>query len=141
MATAQDTETVAFSSLLQAAKQEDDPDIMFQVGLAYFSGEWGAPKDVDAAKRWLRLAAARDHSRAQASLGRIVYDEMEHLRTLALVQDYQAMAEAHKWLARASEHGELDATETLIPLYVTKGDLAAAIRTTALWVRRKIWTY
>lgn len=125
--------------MLRAAETRADPDVMHQVGMAYSSGEAGAPKDTAAAKLWLREAATRGHSRAQASLGRIVYDEMEALRALAQVQDYQAMAEAQKWLTRASKQGELDATETLILLSVTKGDLAAALRLSALWLRRKLW--
>ena len=86
-----------------------------------------------AAKQWLRLSAEMGHARAQYILGKLAYDEMEALRSLAQAHDYQAAAEAHKWLSRASEQGMRDATRTLIPLYVTKGDLASACRTMMVW--------
>ena len=122
--------------MLAAAEARDDPEAMYAVGVAYLTGEEGATKDKKAAKAWLLSSAELGHPRAQATLGRLAYDEMEALRALAQAHDYQAAAEAHKWLTRASEQGEADATRTLIPLYITKGDLAAALRMTALWVRR-----
>ena len=119
-----------------------DPEIMYRVGMAYFrGGDDGAPiKDANAAKDFLRTSAEMGHPRAQAALGQIYYDEMEALRSLAQAHDYQAAAEAYKWLSRASEQGELDATRTLIPLYITKGDLAAALRTLAVRVRQSLFS-
>ena len=78
------------------------------------------------------------HARAQATIGRIVYDEMEAIRALAQAHDYQAAAEAEKWLTRASEQGEVDATRTLVPLYIAKGDLAAALRHAGLAAIRTV---
>ena len=127
--------------VVEAMEEPSDPEAMYREGMAFFSGESGAPKDTAAAKGLLRRAASMGHSRAQATIGRIVYDEMEALRALAQAHDYQAAAEAHKWLTRASEQGERDATRTLIPLYITKGDLAAAIRMTVLWMRPVSYTH
>ena len=129
---------VLWNAVLEKAERRDDPNAMFQVGCAYLHGKGQVPKDEVAAKAWLREAAERGHAQAQTTIGRIVYDEMEALRKLAPVQDYQALAEAHKWLTRASEQGEIDATRTLIPLYVAKGDLAGACRATALLIRRRL---
>jgi TPR repeat protein len=111
---------------------------MLRRGLAHLHGADGATKDAKAAKAWLLESAELGHPRAQATLGRMAYDEMEALRSLAQAQDYQALAEAHKWLTRASAQGQLDATRTLIPLFVVKGDLAAAIRSTFVWMRQRL---
>ena len=103
-------------------------------------GDDGAPsKDATAAKDYLQAAAELGHPRAQAALGNIYYDEMEALRSLAQAHDYQAAAAAHKWLSRASEQGELSATRTLVPLYITKGRLDLALRTFAVRVRQSLW--
>ena len=115
---------------------------MYRVGMAYFRGgdDDGAPsKDATAAKDYLQAAAELGHPRAQAALGNIYYDEMEALRSLAQAHDYQAAAAAHKWLSRASEQGELSATRTLVPLYITKGRLDLALRTFAVRVRQSLW--
>ena len=131
----------AWPSLLEAAQKRDCPETMYRVGMAYFrGGDDGAPsKDATAAKDYLQAAAELGHPRAQAALGNIYYDEMEALRSLAQAHDYQAAAAAHKWLSRASEQGELSATRTLVPLYITKGRLDLALRTFAVRVRQSLW--
>uniref|UniRef100_A0A6T8CUA8 Sel1 repeat family protein n=1 Tax=Prymnesium polylepis TaxID=72548 RepID=A0A6T8CUA8_9EUKA len=114
---------------LQSAEQRSDADAVYFVGRALLLGEDGAPaKDARAGKAWLRTAAEMGHAPAQATLGRAVYEEMEALREQAHVHDYQAAAEAERWLTRAYEQGERDAARTLVPLYVARGDLAAALR-------------
>ena len=70
-------------------------------------------------------------------LGRQYYDELERLRSQANVNDYQAAASALRWLKLASEQGEADATRTLIPLFIAKGDLPGAIFAAAAWVRQR----
>ena len=131
----------AWPSLLEAAQKRNCPETMYRVGMAYFrGGDDGAPsKDATAAKDYLQAAAELGHPRAQAALGNIYYDEMEALRSLAQAHDYQAAAAAHKWLTRASEQGELSATRTLVPLYITKGRLDLALRTFAVRVRQSLW--
>ena len=131
----------AWPSLLEAAQKRTCPETMYRVGMAYFrGGDDGAPsKDATAAKDYLQAAAELGHPRAQAALGNIYYDEMEALRSLAQAHDYQAAAAAHKWLSRASEQGELSATRTLVPLYITKGRLDLALRTFAVRVRQSLW--
>ena len=105
---------------LQSAEQRFDADAVYFVGRALLLGEDGAPaKDTRAGKAWLREAAEMGHARAQATLGRAVYEEMEALREKAHVHDYQAAAEAERWLTRAYEQGERDAARTLVPLYAT----------------------
>ena len=79
-------------------------------------------------KAQLGSADARQEAARQATLGRIAYDEMEHLRAQAHVQDYQAAAEAERWLRQASEQGVADATRTLIPFYIAVGQLGKAGR-------------
>lgn len=111
---------------------------MFRAGVALHEGEDGAQRDVKAAKDWLRASAELDHPQAQAMYGRIIYDEMEALRSLAQAHDYQAAAEAYKWLKRASDQGQLDATRTLVPLYITRGDLAGALRALTVQVRQSL---
>lgn len=129
----------SWNTLLNEAQNRTNPDAMFRVGSAYLLEEGGpVPKDEHAAKAWLREAAELGHPRAQATIGRIVYDEMEALRDLGNVQDYQALAEAHKWLTRASDQGQVDATRTLVPLYVAKGDLAGACRAATLLIWRRL---
>ena len=123
----------SFRSMLKAAESREDPDVMYRLGVALSAGE-GA--DARAGKAWLKEAAELGHARAQATLGRIVYDEMEALRQQAHAHDYQASAEAERWLKQASEQGELDATRTLIPLYIARGDLLSACRMSAAWLRR-----
>ena len=108
--------------------------MMYRGGVAYVLGEGSAPHDVRTGKGWLRKAAELGHPRAQATLGRLVYDEMEALREQAHAQDYQAAAEAERWLTRASDQGQLDATRALVPLYVTRGDLAAACGSLVTWL-------
>ena len=131
--------TAAWKDEILAAEQREDSEAMFNVGMAYHRGDDGAPKqDVTEAKKWLQRSAESGHPRAQAVLGRIVYDEMEALRNLAQAHDYQACAEAQKWLTRASQQGEASATRTLIPLYITKGDLATALQTLATWLRQSL---
>jgi TPR repeat protein len=112
-------------------------DSIYEAGVARLHIADGKPADKAAAKALLKEAATMGHPRAQATLGRLEYEEMEALRAISQVHDYQAAAEAHKWLRQASEQGELDATRTLIPLYVTRGDLAAAGRTcfVLMWMR------
>ena len=123
-----------WASMLKTAEQREDPAAMYLVGMAYLREPKGAPSG----KAWLREAAEMGHSRAQAELGRIVYDEMEALRAKAHVQDYQAAAEAERWLRRASDQGEADASRTLIPLCVTRGDLFGACQMALLWLRRRL---
>ena len=131
-------DATAWSHTLQVAEQKTDPDAMYRAGLAFSRGEGGPSKDVKAAKAWLREAAEMGHPRAQSKLGCILYDEMEELRSLSQVMDYQAADEAQKWLMRAHVQGDIDATRRLIPLYVTRANLGAAILTMAAWVRRRL---
>ena len=131
----------AWQRLRAAAEEPSNAEAKYSAGLASHAGDWdgaAVPQDAHSAKQWLRESAELGHARAQAALGRIVYDEMEALRSLAQAHDYQAAAEAERWLTRASEQGELDATRTLIPLYITKGDLASALRMTAMWLQRSV---
>ncbi len=107
---------------------------MFEVGAAYYLGR-GAAQDTDVGKVWLQKAAEAGHARAQCMLGRIAYDEMEALRKLSQAHDYQAAAEAERWLTQASAQGEMVATRCLISLYVTKGDLLAACKCAGVWIR------
>ena len=118
------------------AEQRSDPALMYRVGMAHILGEDGATKDAALGKAMLQEAAELGHPRAQATLGSMAYNEMEALRTQAHVHDYQAAAEAERWLKRAAEQGEIDATRTLIPLYVARGNLPAALSTFAMWMRR-----
>lgn len=112
-----------------------NPDELYRAGMQHLAND-----DIAAAKALLRRSAEQGHAKAQATIGRIVYDEMEALRRISQAHDYQAASEAHKWLQRASEQGEREATRTLIPLYITKGDLAAALRTTFRWLRDSVWS-
>ena len=129
-------EAAAWAWLLRAAEQRADPEVLYRVGMAYLTGEGGAARDAAAAKGWLREAAEMGHPKAQGALGHLVYDEVELLRQQAHAHDYQAAAEAERWLQRASDQGELAAARTLIPMYVTRGDLGAAGAVIAAWVSR-----
>lgn len=124
-----ETDVVAigrWNAVMHAAEERTSPEAMYRAGMACLRGEHGAPLDANAAKTWLREAAEMGHGAAQAMLGRIIVDEMEALREQAHAHDYQAAAEAERWLKQASDQGETDAARALIPLYLTRGDLGAA---------------
>jgi TPR repeat protein len=120
---------------LDITERRQHPDAMFDMGTSYYFGTNGASQDTAVGKRFLRQAAEAGHARAQCMLGRIAYDEMEALRKLSQAHDYQAAAEAERWLTRASAQGELGATRTLISLCVAKGDLFSACQNAGLWLR------
>ena len=120
---------------LDITERRQHPDAMFDMGTTYYFGTNGASQDTAVGKRFLRQAAEAGHARAQCMLGRIAYDEMEALRKLSQAHDYQAAAEAERWLTRASAQGELVATRTLISLCVAKGDLFSACQNAGLWLR------
>ena len=117
-----------------AADSPKDAEYMFKVGHAYLQSKDRA--DVQKGKTWLREAADMGHVCAAATLGHTAYTEMETLRAQAHVHDYQAAAEAERWLKQASDQGDVQSTRTLVPLYVARGDLASACLMTLTWVRR-----
>ena len=98
--------------------------------------------DADAGKHYLKQAAEQGHPQAMTALGSLVFEEMEALRALAQVHDYQAYKEAERWLARASAQGELQATRTLLRFHVGHGNVFPAVGTfytfvTQVLVRRR----
>ena len=124
--------------LLDAAERRDDTDAMARVGAALLHAKGGAPQaDVRTGKAWLREAAERGHVGAQATLGRVVYEEMEHLRRQSHAHDYQASAEAERWLKCASDQGDVPSARYLVPLYVARGDLLSACRMFVTWICRR----
>ena len=106
---------------------------MYRDGLAAL-----ANSQAEHGKEALRASAEQGHSRAQSMLGRRYFEEMEALRAQANAHDYQAAAEAERWLTRASEQGELDATRMLVPLLVTRGDLGGALAYLGRWTTGRI---
>jgi TPR repeat protein len=90
---------------LDITERRQHPDAMFDIGTSYYFGTNGASQDTAVGKRFLRQAAEAGHARAQCMLGRIAYDEMEALRKLSQAHDYQAAAEAERWLTRALHKG------------------------------------
>ena len=60
-----------FRELLSAA-EEGSLDAAYRLGLNYYEGSDGAPKDEAQALRWLTKAAEGDHIAAQYSLGMCV---------------------------------------------------------------------
>ena len=67
------------------------------------------------------------HPRAQATLGKLVYEDMEALRAQAHVHDYQAAEEAERWLRRAFAQGELGAFRALLGVFVARGEAQVPI--------------
>ena len=110
---------------------EQDADSLYHVGIAC-----QREGSVEEAKQKLRRAAELGHAGAQATIGRICYDEMEAVRAMSHAHDYQAAKESEHWLRLAHEQGEQQATRTLVPLLIARGDLGGALWAYLTWVLR-----
>jgi uncharacterized protein len=88
---------------LIAKAEAGDLEAQFRVGNAYDFGK-GAPRDRDEAVKWYTMAAERNHSEAQNSLG-------------SIFQEQKNYALALKWYERASLEGHALATNSLAYLY------------------------
>ena len=126
------TATSAWQRTLDSAT---DADAMYRVAEAYLEGTGGAPMDAAAGRRWLKDAAELGHAPSQARLGQLAYDELEALRALSNVHDYQAAGEAERWLKLASAQGERQATRTLLTFYASHGNVFATCGTLVTWLR------
>ena len=132
--TSGDAETATWKTVLKAADQGTDAGAMYNAGLAQSSGDGGAPVDAHAAKEWLQRAAEMGHAQAQFQLGQIVYRELEDMRAQSNVHDYQAAAEAERWLTRAAAQGERDAARALLTFHASHGNVFGVGRTLSVWL-------
>ena len=84
----------AFEMFRYAAINFGDPDAQYNLARMYLDGS-GIPRDAIQAARWLKLAAEKNHTEAQAVLGQLLFtglDEVQRQRGCGLM-----------WLAVASE--------------------------------------
>ena len=124
----------SWTSIVAAAERGADADAMYTAGLAQLSGEAGAPVDANAAKGWLRRAAEMGHAQAQFQLGQLVYKELETMRSQSSVHDYQAAAEAERWLTSAAVQGDREAARSLLTFYASSGNIFGVGRAVGVWL-------
>ena len=98
---------VSIDKAVFAATQENDAEVQYQLGEAYYFG-CDVPQDYAEAVKWHRRAAEQGHARAQNVLG-YAYDHGE-----GVAQDYE---EAAKWYRRAAGQGYAKAHFNLGLLY------------------------
>lgn len=101
--------TMAWRMFYQAASVFGDAEAQFQLGTMYLEGQ-GIEKNSQLAVNWLRNAAEKGHVKAQASLGRVLFDyspdaprrRVEGLMWLSLARN-QAKAPDDAWIVTAFE--------------------------------------
>ena len=97
------------SLLLEAAYHHDDPHAQFILGLAYQSGEYGAPKIQTESVKWLQKSADQGHADAQYHLGLMNYFPGRH--------EPQNL-EAFKWFQKSADQGHAIAQHELGSMYL-----------------------
>lgn len=86
-----------------------NPVAQFFLGLAYYEGYSGLPKDRSEAAKWWRKSAEQSFREAELGLGDLYY------LGDGVSQDYQ---EAYKWFRRAAVHGETMSCLRLSTMYI-----------------------
>jgi len=95
--------------IYRAAKEANDPDVMYLTGLMFDLGE-GVPQDYREAFRWYVLAAEAGQRGAMNSLG-LMY-ALGH----GVTQDH---SEAMKWWTKAADNGSIAALANIATTYYT----------------------
>ena len=91
----------------------NDPRAAYDLGIRYVRGD-GVKRDGSMGIHWLREAADRDDSRAQAVLGRLYLYGVEEMGS--------DPSEAAKWLGLAAEHGDKESAKLLPEALQAKKD-------------------
>lgn len=86
-----------------------NPVAQFFLGLAYYEGYSGLPKDRSEAAKWWRKSAEQSFREAELGLGDLYY------LGDGVSQDYQ---EAYKWFRRAAVHGETMSCLRISTMYI-----------------------
>ena len=86
-----------------------NPVAQFFLGLAYYEGYSGLPKDRSEAAKWWRKSAEQSFREAELGLGDLYY------LGDGVSQDYQ---EAYKWFRRAALHGETMSCLRISTMYI-----------------------
>lgn len=94
--------------LLHLAAERGSADAQQSLGAFYATGDWTGPKDLTAAVRWYRLAAAQGNAAAQFDLGWM---------RLAGEGEPADIAEGVRWLEEADRNGHRDAADFLAGCY------------------------
>ena len=123
----------------------ESAEAQYELGLRYFNGGFGVPKDFDDAVRWYRQAIHRRYVEAQGELGEVYTYGRVLLEDLAKNIMYEVdlclgppedYTEAVKWFLKAAEQGYAAAQNKLGEMYFygigVPEDEAEAVR----WYRK-----
>lgn len=109
--------------------QDGNPQAQFELGLQYYSGLGGVPKDYQKAFEWWEKSAKQGHAKAQNNLA-VMYRKGN-----GVAQDYQ---KAFKWFQKAASQGYAIAQKNLLDWWQREaqaGNVAAQFNLGTLYHR------
>ncbi|HZU65144.1 MAG TPA: hypothetical protein VFF98_15765 [Novosphingobium sp.] len=80
-----------------AAAEQGEADACFSLGVAFSTGDHGAPCDLVEAHKWFNLAAAHGHEEAPAARAEVAED-------MSAREIAEAQRRARAWLAQQRRH-------------------------------------